>query len=329
MSTRQRTKTPPTKQPTLSLVLSSGATTADPPPSDTVSRRDAPSTAIIEEAPDSNEITTNKLSSSRNAVVSGVGGSSSVALCASTSGETHSTADDSCSRPASPPLSEEAPLHLLPTSSTMRSLNAALSRVSPSAKRSLPPDSPSASPFLPPARSRMNLAERMKLASSDPRTISLSKRSLTPQVRPTPSTHLKSTPSQRTAERARDLSTKTSVQFTEPQHTALSKGSSPAEPMSATSHGDMVRNLYKLSAKELAQSTGPEARLRVRASRQAKGKAPVAPSTPQLHQFKSFVVESPTKSPRLAFPLPPEHPPPYPLAPSSAAEIQAVLVDLL
>ena len=65
-----------------------------------------------------------------------------------------------------------------------------------------------------------------------------------------------------------------------------------------TSRGEMIRNLYKLSAKELAQPTEYEARTQRKGSRQARDKTPPTQKTPQLHQFKSFVVESPTKSPR-------------------------------
>ena len=74
------------------------------------------------------------------------------------------------------------------------------------------------------------------------------------------------------------------------------EGSAGGAPLSST---EAISRLYKLSARELAQKTEPERRTAT-AVRRSKGKSPAPPTphAPQLHQFKSFVVLSPTKSPR-------------------------------
>lgn len=98
------------------------------------------------------------------------------------------------------------------------------------------------------------------------------------------------------ANSVRNLSAKELAQRTVPENKALEKRTSDVDSSSGT---DIVSRLYRLSARELTQHTEPEQRLRTRESRRTKGKAPVTPTSraPQLHQFKSFVVESPTKSP--------------------------------
>lgn len=70
------------------------------------------------------------------------------------------------------------------------------------------------------------------------------------------------------------------------------------QSVAPTSRAEMIRNLYKLSAKELARPTEHEERAQRRGGQQARDKTPPTQKMPQLHQFKSFVVESPTKSPR-------------------------------
>ena len=80
----------------------------------------------------------------------------------------------------------------------------------------------------------------------------------------------------------------------QPRATMTSSLTGDTDSMSSS---EAISRLYKLSARELAQRTEPERRT-LKAVRRNKGKSP-APPTPQLHQFQPFVVESPTKSPRL------------------------------
>lgn len=160
---------------------------------------------------------------------------------------------------------------------------------------SLPPSSPTATPpvsqALPPPRSRKNLAQRMKLASSDPETSSLSTHS--------PQTSNSST--------RRKLPTKTIPAKDLAQRTQTVKNKTRGESSSSSDNttggsdrSDLVKRLYSLSAKELTLHTEPERALRGNPSHRTNSKCPATPTSrgPQLHKFKSFVMESPTKSPR-------------------------------
>lgn len=158
---------------------------------------------------------------------------------------------------------------------------------------SLPPSSPTASPpasqNLPPARSRKNLAQRMKLASSDPHTSSTT-------------THPPQTTNSSTQDKllAKIISAKDVAQCTRSVKKTLAEPSSSGDHTTGGSdRSDLVRRLYSLSAKELALRTDPERQL----ARTNNSKCPATPTSrgPQLHQFKSFVVESPTKSPRYMY----------------------------
>lgn len=161
---------------------------------------------------------------------------------------------------------------------------------------SLPPSSPTASPpasqNLPPARSRKNLAQRMKLASSDPHTSSTT-------THP-PQTTNSSTQDKLLAKTIPNISAKDVAQCTRSVKKTLAEPSSSGDHTTAGSdRSDLVRRLYNLSAKELALCTDPERQL----ARKNNSKCPATPTShgPQLHQFKSFVVESPTKSPRYMY----------------------------
>lgn len=163
---------------------------------------------------------------------------------------------------------------------------------------SLPPSSPTASPpasqnlrtqNLPPARSRKNLAHRMKLASSDPQT--------SPTTHP-PQTTNSSTQDKLLAKTTPNISAiKDIAQCTRPvKKTQAEPSSSGDHTTCGSDKSDLVRQLYGLSAKELTVHTEPERQL----AHQKNSKCPATPTSrgPQLRQFKSFVVESPTKSPR-------------------------------
>lgn len=201
---------------------------------------------------------------------------------------------DGCTRDcgkgrSSSPTHEEDPL--LPSSPKTPKRASSPLQPSPTAK----PPSSSLSISTPPARSRQNLADRMKLASQTSSLITHSPTSRRPLIS---STHVKLLHSGKSpANSVRNLSAKELAQRTVPENKALEKRTSDVDSSSGT---DIVSRLYRLSARELTQHTEPEQRLRTRESRRTKGKAPVTPTSraPQLHQFKSFVVESPTKSPR-------------------------------
>ena len=162
--------------------------------------------------------------------------------------------------------------------------------------------------LLPPTRSRKSLADRMKLASNDTNPITPQSHSpLNPASTSSNSNTRRTSTRQVSKLSAKELAQKTATeslasssrQSVEQSHATKSSSLSSDAGGSESS----IRRLRGLSAKELAQLTDPERRLsaRVAVRRQNKGKSPAplpTPCTPQLHQFKSFIVESPTKSPR-------------------------------
>ena len=207
--------------------------------------------------------------------------------------------EDTCLQPSSPKTPKQDTF--VPTKSTNQpSSSSSTCTHAPTSTSTTQPS------VLPPTRSRKNLADRMKLASNDPHSL-------------TPSSHLNtaSMPSNtgRTSTRqASKLSAKQLAQKTVAESMASSSSKESVDKSQSTKSASLdhpvesesVRHLRGMSARELAQLTDPERRMsaRVAVRYQRKGKSPAPPPstttshTPQLHQFKSFIVESPTKSPR-------------------------------
>ena len=208
--------------------------------------------------------------------------------------------------PPSPAKESEDPL-LLPSSPKTPKRDSPTPHHSPSLSTHPAPSPPgrTASVRTPgSARPRMNLAERMKLVSAVPPTLSLessdTRRSLISSTcDKVPVSHKAS------ATCVPSLSAKELAQPTQSERQTHRKKSVPTSSSSSSStvsdSADSIRKLYRLSVKELAQQTEPERRMSARvAAARGRGKSPATPTprTPQLQQFKSFVVESPTKSPR-------------------------------
>lgn len=209
-------------------------------------------------------------------------------------------AEDSCVLPSSPKTPKQD------ISVTAKSTNKSSSS---STITHLPSLTNNTKPILlPPTRSRKNLVDRMKLASNDTNPITPQSHSpLNPASTSSNSNTRRTSTRQVSKLSAKELAQKTATeslasssrQSVEQSHATKSSSLSSDAGGSESS----IRRLRGLSAKELAQLTDPERRLsaRVAVRRQNKGKSPAplpTPCTPQLHQFKSFIVESPTKSPR-------------------------------
>ena len=275
-NTHRQHKAPPSKQATFNLSLSSATSLEKTPSEDDTPANEALPSAIPEEAP---------VSSSHSLTTPGADSSSDGDKVKPTT-----TAENQ--KLTSSAHEEEPPLFPSSPKTPKREES------SPSLKHSSPAAESTAT-ITPPTRSRKNLAARMKLASSDPHTSSLL---LPTSHEPSTSSKL---PSSGSANRLRNFSAKALAQRTAPENKTLVKPSSDVGPVaseSGSTGSSPIRRLCGLSAKELAQQTEPERRMSARVARRNKGKSPTTPTSraPQLHQFKSFVVQSPTKSPRYA-----------------------------